>query len=526
MIRIVQRLRLYWRLFQLNRKISSRARPAEHKAPVIFFNASARLEGLNLNAAFQLLTSWSMQLAGRKVVHFACRSGMSRCVLGAGLGDPTAPPPCPGCISDTGWFTAAAPTVWFTYRENPDLKKQLASLSPSALAEIEYAGRPLGRLVLPSLRWILRRHHLQDDPVTRYLFREFILSAHNIAEKFQDLLDEVDPEAVVVFNGQQYPEAVVRWTAKQQQIRVITHEVNLQPFSAFFTEGQATIYPQNIPESFELSKQQDQKLDRYLQKRFQGEFTMAGIQFWSEMSRLPAPLLQKIDQFNEIVPAFTNVVFDTSQMHANTLFLDMFAWLDLLLETARDYPETLFVIRAHPDEIREGKKSAESVSAWAEKQQLDSRENLVFIAPEETLSSYELIGRAKFTLVYNSSIGLEAVILGCPVLCAGKARYTDYQTVFYPQSSAAYRSQLRSFLEKNTVELPEKHLENARKFLYFQLYRSSLPFDNYLMEHATPGYVQLKNFSWEQLHPENSPVLRTVVDGILTGKEFVLEQDP
>ena len=521
----LQRLRLYRRLFRLNRRIAAHSHPDQREKSVVFFNASARLEGLNQNAAFSLLASWGVQLAGREVIHFACRSGMSHCVLGAGLGDPTAPPPCRGCIADTRWFTGAAPSEWFEFQEDPPLRSLIEELPVQELQEFYYQNRPLGQLVLPSLRWILRRHHLRDDRLTRYLYREFILSAHNVAEKFSALLKRHEPAVVVVFNGLQYPEAVVRREAKQRQIRVITHEVNLRPFSAFFTEGQATIYPMNIPDSFQLNENQQSKLDSYLEKRFQGDFTMAGIKFWSEINQLPDWFIQKINQYQAVVPVFTNVIFDTSQAHANTIFTDMFAWLERVLEAAARHPETLFVIRAHPDEIREGKRSQETVSSWVDAHGIAHLPNVIFIAPDESFSSYELIRRSKFTLVYNSSIGLEATLLGCPVLCAGRARYTQYPTVFYPQSLPAYTKQLEELLTVESIELPEEHLRNARRFLYFQLFRASLSFEDFLTDHVTPGYVQLKNFPWRKLQPGETAVIDCLVKGILDGDEFVLEKD-
>lgn len=520
--RYLRRLRLRWRLFRLNRKVAAHAHPDPDQPPVVFFNASARLIGLNLNAAFQLIASWSVQLAGAPVVHFACHSGMSHCVLGAGLGDPTAPPPCEGCIADTRRFTGAAPTVWFDYQEDPALKAQVAELPVPDLKQVRFQDIPLGELVLPSIRWILRRHHLQDDPQTRYLYREFILSAYRIAVEFEAFLAQVEPAVVVVFNGLQYPEAVVRWMAHKHDIRVITHEVNLRPFSAFFTEGHATIYPIDLPEDFELSEAQNQRLDRYLNQRFQGEFTMAGIKFWEGMNQLDETFLDHASQFEQIVPVFTNVVFDTSQAHANTLFSDMFAWLDILREVAPEHPDTLFVVRAHPDEMRPGKQSRETVADWIDARQLDQLPNVTFVGPDEILSSYDLIARAKFALVYNSSIGLEAVLLGTPVLCGGKARYTQYPIVFYPESAEAYRQMLEDFLEADQVQVTETQQRNARRFLYTQLYRVALSFADYLKEGPFPGYVELERFHWRKLNPERSPVLKTIVEGILEGEEFVL----
>ncbi len=93
---------------------------------------------------------------------------------------------------------------------------------------------------------------------------------------------------------------------------------------------------------------------------------MAGIKFWADMKGLDESFLQKAAGFKQIVPIFTNVIFDTSQPHANTVFEDMFDWLDLVLEVIRAHPETLFVIRAHPDELRVRKASRETVAGWVE----------------------------------------------------------------------------------------------------------------------------------------------------------------
>ena len=128
-------------------------------------------------------------------------------------------------------------------------------------------------------------------------------------------------------------------------------------------------------------------------------------------------------------------------------------------------------------------------------------------------------------MVYNSSIGLEATLLRAAVLCAGRARYTQYPTVFYPGSRKEYENLLESFLVEDEIQIPPEYYEYARKFLYYQLYRASLPFDEYLFEHSTAGYVQLKNFSWKKLLPGSSPVVDCIVNGIQKGSAFVLEKD-
>ena len=403
----------------------------------------------------------------------------------------------------------------------------LEPLGLDELSHFTYADLPLGKLALPSMRWILRRHHLTDDELTCSLFKNYIRSAYSLALQFEALVRETQPQAVVVFNGMQYPEATARWVARKHGIRVISHEVGLRPFSAYFTEGDATAYDLDIPADFQLNDTQNQRLDDYLGKRFKGDFHMAGVKFWPEMSELKPEFLQKAAKFKQLVPVFTNVIFDTSQPHANVVFEDMFTWLDSLLETASDHPDTLFVIRAHPDEARVGKASEESVAEWAEARGVKDIPNLHFIPPQEYINSYDLIRMAKFVLIYNSTIGLEASILGAAVLSAGKARFTASDVVWLPETKAAYQAKLDSLLASEAVEVPANFKLNARRFLFWQLYRSSLSFEDFLKPDGIwAGYVTLKDFPWQALLPENSVTLQTIHDGILDGGDFMLKEDP
>ena len=515
-----------WRLGQISRKITAHARLEAGRNPVVFFNASTRLTNISLNAAFSFLASCAVQLSGVPVVHFACHAGLKRCILGTNRLEPNAAQPCQACISQSRYLNSNAPTVWLNPSGEVDLEDQLRELDLDEMSRFEYGGLPLGDLVLPGLRWALRRHHLVDDEATRILLRDYILSAYHLSREFSTFLDQVEPEAVVVFNGLMYPEAIASRVARQRGIRVITHEVGMQPFSAFFTEGEATAYPIDIPQDFELDPAQNARLDEYLEQRFQGKFSMAGIRFWPEISGLDESFLKHAASFKQIVPVFTNVIFDTSQLHANTVFPNMFAWLDLVLELIQAHPETLFVIRAHPDELRPGKQSQESVQQWVNQKRLLDQPNVVFINSDEYISSYELIQRAKFVMVYNSSIGLEASLMGKAVLCGGKARFTQIPTVFFPDAPGGYRALAEDFLEVDEVDVPAEFSRNARRFLYYQLYRCSLPFDEYLEAHPWPGFVRLKAFHWQKLTPALSPTMQALVNGIVKGEPFLLEEKP
>jgi hypothetical protein len=529
------------RILRLAREVYAHSRPTSGQKPVLLFNASTRVQGLSLNAAFQMLTGWSLRLAGVPVVHFLCEGGLQPCVLGTNREDHATPPPCKPCLAQSKRIYSNASVRPFQFQADAELIKALEDLDVSALSHFQLPARqagltldqdiPLGSLVLPAARWALRMHHLEDSEANRYLLRQYILSAYRVLSEFATTLQSVQPASVLVFNGIMYPEATARWVSKASGFPTYAHEVGFQRYSAFFTEGHPTAYPMDIPVDFELSPAENQRLDDYLAKRFQGQFSMAGIQFWPEMRRLDEAFLSKAAHFKQIVPVFTNVVYDTSQIHANVVFPHMFAWLDRVLEIIQRHPETLFVIRAHPDEMRPNSKklSRESVREWVKRNHVDQLNNVIFIDSQEYLSSYELIQRSKFVIVYNSSIGLEATLLGVSVLCGGKARYTQYPMVYFPDSPGGFQDQAELFLSAGldstpvkSIPAPEQFVRNARRFLYYQLYRTSLPFDDFIEASPRQGFVQLRQFNWENLLLENSLTQQVIHNGLLRNQPFIL----
>ncbi|HOH92344.1 MAG TPA: hypothetical protein PK791_03155 [Anaerolineaceae bacterium] len=513
------------RIRKLAEIINENKKPAQGQA-VIFFNASTRLSRLSLNAGFSRLASWALELQGVPVVHFVCQRGLQPCVLGTNRKDERLRTPCHTCILESEILFEDSQSINFDFSEDHVLESVLEGLDLEDLYDFTHLGIPLGALVLPAVRWILRRHHLEDDEMTLMIYKGYVRSAWSFTQHFEKALDELAPRALVVYNGVLYPEGVAKWLAQRRGIRVVSHEVGFQPLSAYFTDGDATAYDLDIPADFALDESQNERLDNYLRKRFQGDFFMAGVQFWPEMSQLSPAFLAKAREFRQVVPVFTNVIFDTSQVHANLIFEHMFAWLDNLLEVAKANPDTLFVVRAHPDEAREGKASEESVADWAKSRDVENLPNVLFIPPHEFINSYDLIRMAKFVMIYNSTIGMEASILGATVLSAGKARFTASNVVHFPADRKAYDQTLQDFLNAESLSALPEHKINARRFLYYQLYRSSLVFDAFLeQDKYWQGYVMLKDFDWQSLLPENSPAVQVFLDGMLANGNFILKEN-
>ena len=525
---------LYLRKWKADRRLNYQVEKVEeylkglvgHKdqqsAPVLFFNASTRIHRLSLNGAYSLLSSWALRAAGIPVRYVVCQRGMQQCILGTHQDRLESSPPCTRCTRLSQRLFPQELTIPLLFQQEivDNIDSMLQDLSFSEMAAWDFQNIPLGELCLPGLRWAIRSHQILDTQEIRQLFQQYLLSAYSLFKNFDEILDRQKPRALVVFNGIFYPEAIARHVAQNRGIPVITHEVGLRPNSTFFSHGEATFRQVDLNPEALLTLSENECLDQYLSERFQGEFTMAGIRFWPKMEDIPNWLLERMKEFQQTIVVFTNVVFDTSQIHANTIFSNMFAWLEILKPIIQAYPETLFIIRAHPDEERPGKRSRESVKEWIADQGFFEFENVVFFEPGDPLSSYELINHSKLVLIYNSSIGLEASILGAPVLSAGRARFTQIPTVFFPVSRKKYEERLLGFLNAQEIEVPPSFRENARSFLYHELFVASLDLSEFLQpDESLQGMVIFSGFSPDRL--QSSRPLEVIRKGILNNTPFL-----
>lgn len=87
-----------------------------------------------------------------------------------------------------------------------------------------------------------------------------------------------------------------------------------------------------------------------------------------------------------------------------------------------------------------------------------------------------------------------------------------------------YFAELEKMLGSDELTVPEEHRMNSRRFLYYQLFKTALPFDEFLEEAHRPGLVLMRKFSPDKLYARNSQTIRTILNGIQNEKPFILEE--
>jgi hypothetical protein len=96
--------------------------------------------------------------------------------------------------------------------------------------------------------------------------------------------------------------------------------------------------------------------------------------------------------------------------------------------------------------------------------------------------------------------------------------------VFFPQTVGEVRGKMKEFLKAEKINVPAEFKRNARRFLYYQLFRTSLPFGDFLEPSVRTTQTKLKSFDLEKLSPENSRAIEAIFDGLLDNGDFLLKE--
>jgi hypothetical protein len=81
---------------------------------------------------------------------------------------------------------------------------------------------------------------------------------------------------------------------------------------------------------------------------------------------------------------------------------------------------------------------------------------------------------------------------------------------------------MEEFLAAEEIEVPAEFTRNARRFLYYQLFRTSLPFGEFLEPSVRATQARLKSFGLDSLM--QSDAVKVILNGLLEGRDFLLQE--
>lgn len=149
-----------------------------------------------------------------------------------------------------------------------------------------------------------------------------------------------------------------------------------------------------------------------------------------------------------------NFRLDSAALLRHKLFTSVTHWLRSILEWLETQPGRTLAIRQHPCErIPEFRGADRWQDLLAEFPRLSDRVRL--IRAEDAVNTYDLISTAKVVLPFTSRVGVEASLMGKPVVLCAHCYYGSLPFVWNPETVAEYFQLIQAALEDRLSVSPE-----------------------------------------------------------------------
>jgi hypothetical protein len=304
------------------------------------------------------------------------------------------------------------------------------------------------------------------------VLRRYMIAAFTVYRSVRNFLRSTQIDRFYVFNGRMSITRAILRACEAEGIEFFTHECgnNAQTYSTF-----QNAMPHGIRLMTDLILDHWQKAESnpdredigaaWFQNRAKG-VKVNGYSFVEQQQAgmLPAdrdPMKRHIAIFNTGSFEYAAV----SEDYKNHLYNNQIEGLRRIIASLTPYKDSLHLtVRIHPN-LAQFPKEIDPI--------LELQSDFVtVVSPESPISTYALIHHSEKVIVFNSTVGIEAVYFGKPSILAGKTPYQELGGNYTPQT---HEELIALVLQK---DLPAKNKRGALIYGYF-LNTFGTPFEFY-----------------------------------------------
>lgn len=159
-----------------------------------------------------------------------------------------------------------------------------------------------------------------------------------------------------------------------------------------------------------------------------------------------------------------NLRWDSAALSRTRLFPTVEEWITALVQWVATEPAARLCIRQHPAERNKVTASADDIGALVRRINT-AGERVRFVAAEDPVNSYDLLRTARVVLPFTSTLGMEAPMLGIPVVTSAKNYYETFSFASRAESPEHYLQLIAQAIRGELTVSPEASEEAA--FVYF-----------------------------------------------------------
>jgi hypothetical protein len=413
--------------------------------------------------------------------------------------------------------------------DNPDATLKMAADVVAACPDdeltcFEYEGWKLGEWLGSSVASFLRSDSHGMDPEVIEARRRYLISGLVALIGSRGWIETWQPDILMVISGRHIFWRAAREIAQARGIKVVSREMFIESFDCHIYAVNSSCEDPQMPHAWAQAREipLTPEQNRVLDENLRGLPAYARqVEYDPVLEARPSAIRTELNLSPDrrLIVLFTNVSWDLFVAERDFAFDGQMKWIAATFDFIRRHPELDLVVRAHPAEIVPKFQTRGRIVQQIEERFAPVPSNVRLIGPESTISSDALRSMASLNLVYCSSVGMEAIIAGQPVLICGNPYYARKGFTINVDSPSQYDRLLEDHAAGKPVIAVPRSVELARRFLYLFKFRygirMGLTSDN---NRATALKIQ----DLRELEPGMSFPLDSACDGILHRDEILL----
>jgi hypothetical protein len=177
-----------------------------------------------------------------------------------------------------------------------------------------------------------------------------------------------------------------------------------------------------------------------------------------------------------------NIFWDAAALGKTRLFNSPYEWLYETIQYVLNDTDLNIAVRQHPGERHYQQYNAGKDLGEHLKSSFDQSKRFKFIFSEEKVNTYYLIKNCKLVLPFTSTIGIEAALMGKPVIVESDVYYKDQPFVLKANTREDYFAKIKLVSENNdsiSKNLFKRSSQEKAYLLYFLVNKCSLIYTNF-----------------------------------------------
>lgn len=436
------------------------------------------------------------------------------------------------CVADKYNVKCSFVSDYISIEQRREFQELSELIDIKDIRDYKYLGNNVGVFAWDSLNRYMKGHlvELKDirNEEEERIYRRYFYASLVHTHVANVVIRKLKPVSVLTSHGVFVDYAPPISEARLKGLNYVSWDSGYADFLHYFSASESANEPglrgiskiqwQKI-KTTSLTDSENRRLDDYMYNRyFKGASTDLILKSSPEN---PEALKRKlhIDNDNPTIVLFAHVNWDAVLGSRAMLFDNANQWVVESVKKMSEIKDVNWIIKMHPGEVSDG--TLFTTYDVIQKEFDSIPDHIKIIRNDTEINTYGLYQLVDAGITVLGTAGAELPLSGKPIITTGEAHYSGKGFSIDAKSKEEYFSILEN--ARDLKPLTDGQKELARRYAYSYFVQSQVPLKIMNKKEGHWGNIDLTRL--EELLPGNDPILDKICEGIIHGKDVILDEE-